>query len=202
VTPALAPIRSTASIAALVLDARRGCRRRRRAASSSSSDGSEDDERDLRDGEGGGTNGDESNDGRGGGGADPAALRRAMAQLRAETRAWRAANSAQWVLWGVVQAKVAGAPLSPAPPPMDPPAHPQPPPPAGAAAAAPGGGGEAEAEGAGSGADGGTHEGGFDCLAYARERAAFFWGDVIELGVVRREELPADVVAGARVVEY
>ena len=118
-----------------------------------------------------------------------------MAQLRAETRAWRAANSAQWVLWGVVQAKVAGAPLSPAPPPMDAPAPRQPRPP-------PGGGGEVEGEGTGSGADGGAHEGGFDYLAYARDRAAFFWGDVIGLGVMRREELPADVVAGARVVEY
>jgi choline kinase len=180
VTPALAPIRSTASIAALVLDARRGARRRRRAASDDDDyDGSEDDD---DDGDGRGTNGDEGNDGGGGGGGgDPAALRRAMAQLRAETRAWRAANSAQWVLWGVVQAKVAGAPLSPAPPPMD----------AAAASQSPSAG---EADGA--------HEGGFDYLAYARERAAFFWGDVIGLGVMRREELPTDVVAGARVVEY
>jgi choline kinase len=175
-----------------VLDARRGQPRRADDEDGDGSSAADDDEDE-----------DGRRDGRGAGGAegsDPAALRRAMAQLRAETRAWRAANSAQWVLWGVVQAKVPGAPLSPAPPPLDAGGDaagrpddaaslPEPPPPEPAEEAEGGGGGDA-------------HEASFDYLRYARERAAFFWGDVLGLGIMRREELPADVVAGARVVEY
>ena len=41
-------------------------------------------------------------------------------------------------------------------------------------------------------------EGGFDYLAYAQDRALFFWGDMLELGLVREEELPPEVVRRAK----
>ena len=181
------------------------------------------------------------------------ATRREVEALATETRRWRVACSAQWVAWGIVQAKVPG---------ME----------AGLAARRDGasgrkghikghmkghmkshmrghrkshedGGSDAEAsiggetvgprdiragpEAAASGAGGdqprlnGEPEGadaaeledvphdhetaddeGFDYLAYARDRALFFWGDMLEMGLVREDELPPDVVEGAKRVPY
>lgn len=42
----------------------------------------------------------------------------------------------------------------------------------------------------------------FDYLAYARDRAMFFWGDMLELGLVKEADLPADVARGAKRVPY
>ena len=42
----------------------------------------------------------------------------------------------------------------------------------------------------------------FDYLAYAQERALFFWGDVLQLGIVRREDLPAALLDEVKVLEY
>jgi choline kinase len=42
----------------------------------------------------------------------------------------------------------------------------------------------------------------FDYLAYAQDRAMFFWGDMVALGLVRREELPEELVRRLKVVEY
>ena len=42
----------------------------------------------------------------------------------------------------------------------------------------------------------------FDNLAYARDRALFFWGDMLQLGLVHREELPEDLLRAVKVVEY
>lgn len=33
----------------------------------------------------------------------------------------------------------------------------------------------------------------FDYLSYARERALFFWGDMVQMGFIAEEELPKDV---------
>ena len=42
----------------------------------------------------------------------------------------------------------------------------------------------------------------YDCLAYAHERALFFWGDVLQSGVVKPEELPEELLRKVKVVEY
>lgn len=42
----------------------------------------------------------------------------------------------------------------------------------------------------------------FDYLAYAHERALFFWGDALRMGFVGEGELPAEVRGRAKVVEY
>ena len=42
----------------------------------------------------------------------------------------------------------------------------------------------------------------FDYLAYAQDRALFFWGDVLELGLVQEDELPPDVVSRAKRIGY
>lgn len=42
----------------------------------------------------------------------------------------------------------------------------------------------------------------FDYLAYAHERALFFWGDVLQEGVVAEEELPEELRARVKKVEY
>ena len=44
--------------------------------------------------------------------------------------------------------------------------------------------------------------GGFDYLAYAQDRALFFWGDMLELGLVKEEELPVDLVERAKRIPY
>lgn len=89
-------------------------------------------------------------------------------ELVEETMLWRGANSAQWVAWGIIQAKM------------------------GAAAAE--GGEHGEEEGAGkeqNGSEGeegaGEHE--FDYLSYAQDRALLFLGDCLRMGIVTREEL-------------
>ena len=129
-----------------------------------------------------------------------------------ETRLWRVANSAQWVAWGIVQAKIEGmdeealearekvkeqdSPSRPADFLRE--AHqkmknahleesspdsPTPPPP-------------------GPGMTDSEDESGFDYLAYAQDRAFFFWGDLLELGLVKEEELPADLVSNAKRMKY
>ena len=42
----------------------------------------------------------------------------------------------------------------------------------------------------------------FDYLGYAQERAMFFWGDVLQLGVVKKEELPQELLEKIKIVEY
>ncbi|KAF2816460.1 kinase-like protein [Mytilinidion resinicola] len=124
-------------------------------------------------------------------------------RLMAETRLWRLANSAQWVAWGIVQAKVPGLPD------WDDEGKAK-------------GGEEADAspegkllesallevkEAAKKEAEEGDkeeEEEEFDYLAYAQDRAWFFWGDVVKLGLVRVEELPEGVreMAKEKMVEY
>ena len=123
-------------------------------------------------------------------------------RLMAETKLWRLANSAQWVAWGIVQAKIPGLPEWEPKEKED-----------GeegmslqakklesallevkeAAAAA------AEEEAKGNGEDA---EEEFDYLGYAQDRAWFFWGDAVKLGIVKAEELPEVVQKKMKTVEY
>ena len=135
-------------------------------------------------------------------------------KLVSETRLWRIANSAQWVAWGIVQAKV---------PAMDealeaqktsttksevtivrsPQIHP------GSDPFSPEVGRHAQdAQGKRPESredapdEGLEEEEEFDYLGYAQERAMFFWGDVLQLGIAKREELPEELLDKVKVVEY
>ncbi|KAM3064802.1 hypothetical protein ACMFMG_008717 [Clarireedia jacksonii] len=130
-------------------------------------------------------------------------------ELLKEVRLWRVANTAQWVAWGIVQAKVPelddAPPLTASPDEID------------------------EANGNGqlelgcelvreemkspvvlekAEADIKTEEAAedeedeFDYLGYAQSRAMFFWGDVVGLGLMKKEELPDDLVERIKIVDY
>ncbi len=43
---------------------------------------------------------------------------------------------------------------------------------------------------------------GFDYLGYAQERAMFFWGDVLQLGIVKKDELPQALLEKIKIVEH
>lgn len=124
-------------------------------------------------------------------------LEAGVRDLMRQTRLWRVMNSAQWAAWGIVQAKAPG---------ME--------------------GGIAELAGASS--KNGSHENGhdqssngessktlsvdadldeedgFDYLAYAQDRALFFWSDLLALNLVNEDELPAAMVEHirSRIVDY
>jgi len=111
-------------------------------------------------------------------------------ELMEETRLWRIANSAQWVAWGIVQAKV---------PDLDVAATETP------AAAAGEKAGEktndkAGAEGAPEAED--EEADAFDYLGYAQERALFFWGDCVLMGFVDKQELPEGIRDKIKLVDY
>ncbi|KAF2274662.1 kinase-like protein [Westerdykella ornata] len=118
-------------------------------------------------------------------------------RLMAETRLWRLANSAQWTAWGIVQANIPGLPDFDK---VD--------------------GEEKEMENGEGKTDDGEEKGEkkeegdaalpeqepeveeFDYLAYAQDRAMFVWGDAIQLGIVEADELPEEVRARVKLVEY
>ena len=149
-------------------------------------------------------------------------------RLMHEARIWRVANSAQWVAWGVVQAKVPGMNLALSGPrtanadlenargqnteqgespsgavgvSSDTPTPDR-------ALAAHGArdkrpeGLIAEALRDGNDLPPEDDEEEFDYLGYAQERAMFFWGDIISLGVVQKHELPADLLQKVKVIKY
>ncbi|KAK3939415.1 choline kinase [Diplogelasinospora grovesii] len=94
-------------------------------------------------------------------------IEKRIKELLEETRLWRIANSAQWVAWGIIQAKIPGLKLL-----TDPKGAPS--------------------------EDGGPEEedveaDAFDYLGYAQERAFFFWGDCVVMGLVKAEELPPEL---------
>lgn len=151
-------------------------------------------------------------------------------RLMQETRLWRIANSAQWVAWGIVQAKVEGMddpeesqerkkageddavalesdPLDADVAEMAKDAHdrrPEVDEAIGAAEARRGKEAEAEeeeGEGEGEG-EAEEEEEEFDYLAYAQDRALFFLGDVLQLGIVKKEDLPAELLRKLKIVEY
>lgn len=116
--------------------------------------------------------------------------------LMHQTRLWRVFNSAQWVAWGIVQAKVDGMEegiaadavssglSSPVESPM-------------------GGGNHSRTPSIDSTADD-DEEDEFDYLAYSQDRAMFFWSDLLAMNLIREDELPAETVekAKARMTGY
>lgn len=42
----------------------------------------------------------------------------------------------------------------------------------------------------------------FDYLGYAQHRAMFFWGDMLQMGLIKLEDLPEDMRAKVKVVPY
>jgi len=136
-------------------------------------------------------------------------------QMLKEVRIWRVANSAQWVAWGIVQAKVPELDAdkvhaetesvqklnekeNDTPQSLD---DSTPESKNGAEGVTP----DALAY-ADSAKDPEQHEGEeeeeFDYLAYAQDRAMFFWGDVVGLGLVKKEELPEKLVSRLKMVDY
>lgn len=103
-------------------------------------------------------------------------------RLMEETHLWRIANSAQWVAWGLMQANIPGLAEKES---TD----------------------EPVIEGAQPAAivsheeeQGDADE--FDYLAYAQERAFFFWGDCVLMGIVKLEDFPEEVRSKLKFVEY
>jgi len=157
------------------------------------------------------------------------ATEKEVQRLMHEARMWRVANSAQWVAWGVVQAKVPGMDEALAQQKMrspDPDTTPSQSPnrgvnsslslgissdplspemalvaqdardkrPEGLVA-------EALAEGNDLPHEEDDEEE-FDYLGYAQERAMLFWGDILSLGIVRKEELPVELLQKVKLVNY
>jgi choline kinase len=152
-----------------------------------------------------------------------------------EAGLWRMANSAQWIMWGVMQANIPGLPAhlggqeyseSPQLKQLQLPdsgfvdgdtdsARVQ-----GAGqrllptvqvtgnGVVNGGGGARperlveDVKGKGPEGSIGTDDNDFDYLRYSRERAMFFWGDAVKLGIVEMEELPEYLRDEIRIVEY
>lgn len=118
-------------------------------------------------------------------------------RLMDETRMWRLANTAQWVAWGIVQAKVPGMPL------FD------------------GSAQTSESEGETpekllgeradqykelvkeqQGEEPVEEDEEFDYLGYAQHRALFFWGDALQMGFVKPEDLSDETREKIKMVEY
>lgn len=136
-----------------------------------------------------------------------------IAKLLRDTKNWRMACSAQWVAWGIVQAKVEGMEEAlgqvreistnatslgsdaMSPETVGSARDVQDKRPEGLIA-------EALIEGKAVSAVQEDDEGEFDYLGYAQERAMFFWGDVLQTGLVKREELPENLLKKVKIVEY
>jgi choline kinase len=135
-----------------------------------------------------------------------------VASLLRETKMWRLANSAQWVAWGIVQAKVPGMPLLTPADPSAAVALSQTPEQMTAEDGTSLFSDPLDAEGKAlqqdidvkrpdpAEEDDAKAEEEFDYLAYARDRAMFFWGDALALGLVGEHELPRDVRENVKVV--
>lgn len=128
-------------------------------------------------------------------------------RLIKETRLWRLANTAQWVAWGIVQAKVPGMPVfSPsattAEPEHDPMSET-----AGREALAERAEiyhdlARAETSGSTPSEEEAQQHEEFDYLGYAQHRALFFWADMLQLGMVKEEEIPEELKAKLKTVPY
>ena len=120
-----------------------------------------------------------------------AELEARVAELMHETRLWRIANSAQWVAWAIVQARVPGLNSQP---------HDQ------IVKDTATDWTERQKQVADSNAQNNAtteeEDVEFDYLSYARSRAMFFWGDCVQHGLIRKEDLPKDVQEGLKVVNY
>lgn len=125
-----------------------------------------------------------------------------------QIRIWRTACSAQWVAWGIVQAKVPGMP-GPASPVVSTTSSPR-------IADIESRLDDAKLETIQASKDETalddqeiqvenkieTEEEGFDYLSYARDRAMFFWGDMVGLGLVKASDLPVDVQRDMKTLDY
>jgi choline kinase len=125
-----------------------------------------------------------------------------LVELMDETRLWRIANSAQWVAWGIIQAKVPGLVAASTPRSEDD-ANTPPPASAGAAEVVTGTQrNDDELERRDETQEGNTSgEHDFDYLAYAQDRALFFWGDCVLMGLVKLEELPEGLRKSIKLVD-
>ena len=130
-----------------------------------------------------------------------------ITRLMHETRLWRLANTAMWVAWGLVQAKIPGMPkFSPESSPerrrssddelmraeLGETADEY-----GELSAEQGQGEESA-----NGSEQEEAEEEFDYLGYAQHRAMFFWADAIQLGLAETEDLPQDLVEKVKKVPY
>lgn len=142
-----------------------------------------------------------------------AAMERDIQRLMRETRLWRVANSAQWVAWGIVQAKVPELDEAPAKSkiatvidkakgrlqalsdPLDSDVEHMK---KDARHGRREGRAQDEAQKEGDSED----ENEFDYLSYAQERAMLFWGDCLQMGLVHEDELPEGLKARIKIVRY
>lgn len=143
------------------------------------------------------------------------ATEKQIQELLHEAKVWRIANSAQWVAWGIVQAKVPELDdmpklsktaaildkikqrIRPQSDPLDPEVKALQ---EDGKADRPEGRLQEEAHHEGSD-DGDDHEE-FDYLTYAQDRAMFFWGDCLQFGLVKEEELPESLRSRLKIVKY
>lgn len=133
-------------------------------------------------------------------------------RLMVETRWWRVANSAQWVAWGIVQANVPELDEEDAAKKVSTDSS---------VIATPGSEGPESTDGGPKaqvdGAEGSTEEikqetdenanveegeEEFDYITYAQERAMFFWGDCVDLGIAKKEDLPENLRERIKVIGY
>lgn len=116
--------------------------------------------------------------------------------LKKETRLWRLANTAQWVVWGIVQAKVPGMPVfDPNTPPGEQTDGTEPEDLLGERA-------EQYRLLAEEQKDETEEQEEFDYLGYAQHRALFFWGDAIQMGFIKVEDLPEETRGKVKAVPY
>lgn len=118
-----------------------------------------------------------------------------VARLSHETRLWRLANTAQWVAWGIVQAKVPDMPAFSTP--KD--THLEDQVTRDLAEDAKGYKELAREE---SPAKEEEQDEEFDYLGYAQHRAMFFWGDAVQMGIIEESELPEEVKQTMKKVPY
>ncbi|KAJ0165095.1 Choline kinase [Colletotrichum tanaceti] len=122
------------------------------------------------------------------------AIEAEVKELYEETRLWRGINSAMWVAWGIVQAKVPGFESREEIEQQEKQAQNE------AAAAAGDVDAKAEVQAA---ADAEEDEGDeYDYLRYAQDRAFFFLGDCVNMGIVKKEDLPEDVQSRIKIVDF
>ncbi|KAH7037462.1 kinase-like domain-containing protein [Microdochium trichocladiopsis] len=127
---------------------------------------------------------------------------RQIEALLEEIKLWRVANSAMWIAWGIMQSNIAGFDMDKGEPLSAQECQVQKEEEEAAAR-------EKDATARAEASDKGVPEDEeveaeeeFDYLAYTHERALFFWGDCVEMGLVKEEELPASLVARLKRIKY
>lgn len=119
--------------------------------------------------------------------ADEASIEANVQFLMIQQRLWRVINSAQWIAWGIVQAKVPGMEEGIAQDSQS--TNDSNGPPSKAA--------ETEA-GAKSPVEEVVDEDEFDYLAYSQDRALFFWADLLALNLADEKDLPPELVEAVK----